>query len=353
MEDCNHYYAGLNALALLVCQLELVEALPDVWADHVGGEDEAKRELERRRGEQTRLVAAVDWSLRGAAERETAAGNEAVWRSASEADLLLFTATRTGHVRSAYRRALDRASSLNLDAVDRQLRIYEELGVMQANVEAAREVVEERRARVAADSARPATPPARVLMFSGHHVDMPGRERSRFPAAMEDVARDAISAAVKAEIALADGPVIGMAGAASGGDILFHEVCHELGIPTRLYLALPIELYQIESVQDAGSDWVERFRTLCERTPPFVLQSTRTLPDWLQEKPRYTVWQRNNLWLLHSALALAGGARVTLIALWDGKGQGDGPGGTADMVGKARSRGAKLCHLDTNELFGL
>ena len=38
---------------------------------------------------------------------------------------------------------------------------------------------------------------------------------------------------------------------------------------------------------------------------------------------------------------------MTLIALWDGK-SGDGPGGTADMLQVARSRGARTVVLDIN-----
>ena len=40
--------------------------------------------------------------------------------------------------------------------------------------------------------------------------------------------------------------------------------------------------------------------------------------------------------------ALAAGARnvTVLLALWNGK-QGDGPGGTADMISIARGRGAE------------
>ena len=45
-----------------------------------------------------------------------------------------------------------------------------------------------------------------------------------------------------------------------------------------------------------------------------------------------------------------GGAHLTLIALWNGQ-AGDGPGGTADMVDKARDRGAKTIILDTNTIF--
>ena len=35
----------------------------------------------------------------------------------------------------------------------------------------------------------------------------------------------------------------------------------------------------------------------------------------------------------------SGAAKVTLIALWDGKTTGDAPGGTAHMVGLARDAG--------------
>jgi hypothetical protein len=41
---------------------------------------------------------------------------------------------------------------------------------------------------------------------------------------------------------------------------------------------------------------------------------------------------------------------VTLIVLWDGKG-GDGPGGTADMVRLAESRGVRVVRLDATRLI--
>ena len=51
--------------------------------------------------------------------------------------------------------------------------------------------------------------------------------------------------------------------------------------------------------------------------------------------------------------ALTGGSRnVTLIALWNGK-QGDGPGGTADMIAIAQQRGAETNVLNSNTIFGL
>jgi hypothetical protein len=58
--------------------------------------------------------------------------------------------------------------------------------------------------------------------------------------------------------------LIGIAGGACGGDILFHEVCEELKIPTRLFLAVTKEHFVVESVRRGGPAWVERFNRLCE-----------------------------------------------------------------------------------------
>jgi hypothetical protein len=160
-----------------------------------------------------------------------------------------------------------------------------------------------------------------------------------------------IRAAVAEEQALAgQAPVEGIAGAASGGDILFHEVCAELDIPTSVLLAMPEHDFAARSVADAGPGWMERFRTLCDRVPPQVLSVDGELPEWLADRPDYSIWQRSNLWILHTALVRED-ADVTLIVLWDGQG-GDGPGGTEDMVDIAKRRGVKVVHLDAKELLG-
>jgi hypothetical protein len=62
----------------------------------------------------------------------------------------------------------------------------------------------------------------RTILFTGHQVDAPGRKEPRFPADKEPIARAAIREAVEREPAR-HGKAIGIAGAASGGDILFHE----------------------------------------------------------------------------------------------------------------------------------
>jgi hypothetical protein len=141
--------------------------------------------------------------------------------------------------------------------------------------------------------------------------------------------------------------LVGIAGGACGGDILFHEVCAELGIPTRLFLAVTKDKFVDESVRHGGPVWVERFNRLCERVPPRVMGGSTELPVWLRSQKGYSIWQRNNLWMLFNALALD--RPLTLIALWD-QGPADGPGGTTDLVAQADDREQKVVRLEAERL---
>ncbi len=188
--------------------------------------------------------------------------------------------------------------------------------------------------------------PPRVLLFTGHRIDAPDRESPRFPAAAEPVARRLIREAVKRERPAADARTIGIAGAASGGDILFHEACAELGIPTRIVLPLPPDEYVRASVADAGAGWVERFERLTAARPTLVLDpEAGSPPDGAPLSP----FARGNLRMLEEAQA-GGAGSVALIALWDGAG-GDGPGGTADLVERARREGVRVVVLDAGRLL--
>jgi hypothetical protein len=239
--------------------------------------------------------------------------------------------------------------------VRRQLKIYEQLGVAAENVDAALAALPGAEPAPMSDAA-PAVESGgetsgRVVLFTGHMIDAPGRAERRFPPEMEEVARQAIRRALTEELA-SSAVSLGIAGGASGGDILFHEVCAELGIPTALYLVIPPYEYIRESVSPAGKGWVERFQQIyeLERKQSRVRVLSED-PSWLDAKLGYNIWQRSNLWMLRNALA-GGGERLTLIALWNGV-AGDGPGGTADMVEQAGARGAKVVILSTRELFGL
>jgi hypothetical protein len=172
-----------------------------------------------------------------------------------------------------------------------------------------------------------------AILFTGHMIDVPGRARERFPAHAERAGRRAIAEALEDLLTATGGEsVVGLAGGASGGDILFHEVCESFEVPTLLRLALPMEEYLEASVAPAGGNWVERFQSLLIRLRPGaikVLDDTVVLPESLTGGASLNIWQRTNLWMLDEAMTAA--PKRTLLALWDGK-VGDGPGGTEHLV---------------------
>jgi nucleotide-binding universal stress UspA family protein/tetratricopeptide (TPR) repeat protein len=353
IEDLNHFYSGLNALALLRVTEELARMYPDVWEGRFETEAASRYELDMIREKIEKLSAGVALSLRAENERLKRAGQKDVWVEFSEADLSLLTSKRPPRVAVAYREALAGAPPFAADAARGQVLLYRELDVMTDNVQSALSVLGEPPPAPVGDGSGEVVKPGRILLFAGHMVDAPDRKYPRFPPDKEGVARQAIKEAVERELSLPRGVAFGIAGGASGGDILFHEVCAELGIPTRLFLALPRDEYVRNSVQPAGPRWVERFQQLYDSHQPRVLSESRQeseyLPRWLRDKADYSIWQRNALWMLHNALAEGEGG-ITLIALWDGK-AGDGPGGTADLVQKATERGAKTVILNTGALF--
>jgi tetratricopeptide (TPR) repeat protein len=350
MADQNHWYPGINALALTVITLELAERAPGAWSGRFEDEDEADRQrrvLDRQRAE---LDAALRRSLAADAFRAELRGDEYdVWADLTRADLrLLTTPDKPDFVAAKYaearaRTAQEQAGDFPAESAARQIRMYRKLGLFGEAVQASLDAL-------GAAPEEPAGPVRRrIVVFSGHRIDAPSRPEPRFPPGSEETAAAMIRAAVADEKARAeDRPLAGLAGGASGGDILFHEACAELGIPTRLLLALPRDQFAVESVQDAGPDWMERYRTLCETVDVKVLATSTELPRWLAARDGYTIWERNNRWLLHTALSRSD-TDITLIVLWDGKG-GDGPGGTADMVGLAESRGVRIVRLDATKL---
>jgi len=342
-EDQNHYYSGLNALAMLTVILELAAAQPAIWEERFDDLGEAAAELTKLKQARQHLAGAVECSLNATRQRDRARGTTDPWLDASLADLRCLTSTRPERVANAYRTAIDRLGGFSLDSVRRQLLLYRQLGLLGANVDAA----------LALSGWDPPVPaaapgaakPVHVLLFTGHRIDAPGRP-PRFPADKEPTARQLIRDRLASRLAqVGDVLPLGIAGGASGGDILFHEICAELGVATELHLALPANLFVQASVQEAGLGWENRFYALHRRLPSRTLAEEDALPVWLRGHPSYGIWQRNNLWMLHNAVARAG-RNVTLIALWDRQG-GDGPGGTEHMVREAEELDARVVIIDT------
>ena len=368
-EYLNHYYSGLNALAMLKIMIALAELLPDVWNEQFPTDKKAAAALEEHVEHAIRLQSAVQLSLDARFKRLEREEKEDVWAEISKADFACITTNEPARVAASYRRALANAPDFAKRSLGQQLAIYRDLGVLAANLTEVFKVVGEPAAlpepgtQPVASSAR-----KRVLLFTGHMIDAPDRETPRFPAKKESVAREKIKEVVLKEMNSGAGVAGAYAGGASGGDILFLEVCAELGIETRMYLAVQPQIYVTTSVAEAKGDWVRRFWELhaahIAHTQVRVLSQAADvnddieyLPAWLRAKENYNIWQRTNLWMLFNALAegcdeKTGNPHLTLIALWDGA-AGDGPGGTAHLVEQVEDLGARVEIINTKELFGL
>ena len=154
-------------------------------------------------------------------------------------------------------------------------------------------------------------------------------------------------------LATADSEALGLASAAPGADILFHEACAALSLRSLLCLPMPADTYARLAFGDAD-DWRARFlavfdRHRARRGELLELSDREGLPRWL-DGTSANPWERGNRWVLQMALA-AGARRITLLALWDGEAEGDGPGGTAHMVQLVRDTGGiDIRIIDAGEL---
>ena len=354
-EDLGGYYPGANALAMLRIQGDLAKAEPDTWEASFDDADKAVAALKDRETCARRIAASLNLTLAIDPVFRVKEDDGDPWRAITRADVMFLTSDKPARVQNEYRKALARVRNepFSISAVRRNIEMFEALGLLEGNVAAALGVIDE---ALAAAGKMPAAQDRlqRVVLFTGHMVDAPGRppDKMRFPrtAKAEATARALIEGALRDEMAAPDGVSLGIAGGACGGDILFHETCAALGILTRLFLALPGDRFQVASVQHGGPDWVERYRALCERLPARVLQDDKALPRWLADKPDYDIWRRNNLWMMFNALAIHP-RHLTLIALYNREREADGPGGTAHLVATAQRWGFKTIELDATKLL--
>jgi hypothetical protein len=347
--DLNHVYSGLNALATISVVGELARRLPEVWNERFERDADAAAELARLEERRQAVSGAVRLAL------QTVRQPDDPWAALSVADFAFLTSTRPAAVADKYRIAAEKPAikQFHIDSARRQLDLYRQLGLWSEKTDAAIQVLD---AALRQDGASAPREVRRVLLFTGHRLDDEGRKVPRFPrtAEAERRAREMIRDAVTAQLTSVDGDlsvIVGYAGGASGGDILFHEVCRELGIQTMLLLASSRDSFARASVADAGLPWISRFNRLVETLETRYLVDAQTgleLPPWLRGLPDYSIWERSNLWMLHAALD-HGASKVVVIALWNGEG-GDGPGGTADLIDRARSRGAAVQILDAKPL---
>ena len=187
--------------------------------------------------------------------------------------------------------------------------------------------------------------PRRVILFSGHMIDAPGRAEPRFPPALAPAAAARIAEALDR---LEAGPLdLGLTQGAAGGDLLFAEACLARGVPVRLLLPLPEHEFIERSMLpcEDGPRWRARYLALKARLHEAPQVADAVLGPL---RPGEDAFERANRWLLDTALAF-GATRLRFITLWDGGG-GDGPGGTRHMVEAVRRAHGEVRWIDTHTL---
>ncbi len=172
------------------------------------------------------------------------------------------------------------------------------------------------------------------ILFSGHMIDEKDRQTPRFPVNKENEVRTEILNELINETNTNKNQYIGIAGGACGGDIIFHELCEEIGIKSEMYLALPIEEFKNHSVSFAGKEWEDRYDMLIKKIPIHILSIEK------RRKAQNDLWNVTNSWMLEKALEI-GSNTTKLLALWDGK-KGNKNGGTEQMIEVAKKMGVKI-----------
>jgi hypothetical protein len=186
-------------------------------------------------------------------------------------------------------------------------------------------------------------PPSKIVLFSGHMIDAPGREKPRFPPDKEPIAARAIAEAL-ADLGV--GPSdLAICGGACGGDLLFAETAVVRGSRLELYIPFDEPTFLEKSIDFANRDW--RARYFATKAPAVLHVATSELGPLREGGDPY---ERNNCWMLDLAFRFGSG-KVDFVCLWNGEG-GDGPGGTRHMMDAVRNRGGRTRWLDTTKLWG-
>src|SRR5262249_60445911 len=100
---------------------------------------------------------------------------------------LCITSKRPQRVAAAYRDAIKDVADFDFDSVRKQLLIYKQLGLVEANLAEAVKVVGS--LEEAGGGEQAAAKGRRILLFTGHRIDAKGGEKPRFPADKKEVAR--------------------------------------------------------------------------------------------------------------------------------------------------------------------
>jgi class 3 adenylate cyclase/tetratricopeptide (TPR) repeat protein len=182
----------------------------------------------------------------------------------------------------------------------------------------------------------------RVVVFSGHMIDQPGRVFPRFPPQLEGrVARELhrLLGSLEARI--------GYASAACGSDILFLEAMLTRQGEINIVLPFKKEAFRKTSVEVAtNSGWAERFEKVLQRATRVVVacEHRSTGSPVIYE---YANLLQDGLAVLRARLLES---EAIPVVVWDGR-PGDDSGGTASMVEHWLRQGRQPEVIDIAAMF--
>ena len=272
---------------------------------------------------------------------------DAVWALGTLAELEL-VAGEANKARGLYRRAANSTAStyFQVNSMLEQVLLFDALGFKPEAVTNVKQELEQRRTALKTKVRGLEPSFKKVLVASGHMIDLPGKPE-RFPPGKEGIVRDQVKQQLKAwEIGAGH---LTICGGARGSDIIVAEEALARGAEVWLFLPLSVPEFLEESIRGvAEGNWEERFRDL--QTNPGVKVFLQD--DRLKSPPKGTsVFARNNLWMINTARVEADDPRnLYVILVWDEQSTGYGPGGTSDFARRVKELGGRLKVINPTKL---
>ena len=281
------YYNAINVVSFL----KLLEHLKSVT-----GEEPVDCQI----SDPEDLTSVVRFAAQNALDCASSQGGQDIWAAAAlgELQLLAGDAKKAQRVCSQAANAPD-STYFQINSMLEQIYLFESLGFRHEAVGGVKKVLEQRRniLEKRIGGLKKSDPRfRRVVVFSGHMIDKPGRSEERFPPRKENAVRERI--AKQLDVWTIGAGDVAICGGARGGDILFAELCADRGVGSSLFLPLRESQFLEESVRLPDSDWEQHFFALRDREGVRVLLQR----ERLKSPPKgASVFSRNNLWMINTA----------------------------------------------------
>jgi len=324
------YYNGMN----VVSALKLLEHLKTATGDEPV--DCGIKDLDD-------LVSVVRFAGQDALDCAKPDSEDAVWAAATLGELALVTGDAK-KARNLYRKAANGPATtyFQVNSMLEQVELFDKLGFLPEAVTTVKQDLNERRSDLK-KKVRGLEPSfQKVVVFSGHMIDLPDRPEARFPQSKEPVVRERIEQQLE-EWKIGPGD-LAICGGARGGDILFAEACVARGAEVWLFIALPEAEFLEESIRGVPQGkWEQRYFDLRDRPSVKVFSQI----ERLKSLPKGTSpFARNNLWMINTARVEADAPKNLYAAMvWDEKPTGDGPGGTSDFAERVKKLGGRVAPI--------